>query len=80
MKVKILRDTVADGRDVYAGDVYDISDSDARLLIRMGKALAEEGGEEAKGGILTTKNGPEKGDPFEEAQVEAKKPGRPKKG
>lgn len=60
MKVKILRDTVADGRDVYVGDVEDISESDARLLIRMKKALPADGEEEAPAKpVLSTSNGPE---------------------
>lgn len=39
MRVKILRSTVADGKDVYAGKIYEISDRDAKLLIQMGKAV-----------------------------------------
>jgi len=38
MKVKITRSTVAAGKDVYAGQVYEIPDRDAEVLIRMGKA------------------------------------------
>lgn len=40
MKVRILRSTVADGRCVYVGEIYDISDNDAKKLIQMGKAVA----------------------------------------
>ena len=75
MKVKILRDTVADGRDVYAGEVHDISSSDAKLLARMGKALIVEEMEGQAPVVLTTMSGPEV-DPFKET----KKPGRPRKG
>ena len=35
MKVKILRNTIADRRPVFAGDIEDISEADARLLINM---------------------------------------------
>lgn len=38
MKILILKSTVADGRPVQAGQVEDVSDSDARILLRMGKA------------------------------------------
>ena len=38
MKVKILRNTNASGQSVEKGKEYDISDDDARILIRMGKA------------------------------------------
>ena len=40
MKIRILKSTVADGRFVKAGRVEDISDRDAVLLLRMGKAEA----------------------------------------
>lgn len=42
MTVRILRSTVADGRDVFAGEVHDLSERDAAILIRMGKAVADE--------------------------------------
>ncbi len=38
MNILILKNTVADGRMVAAGQVVDVSESDARVLIRMGKA------------------------------------------
>ena len=38
MKILILKSTIADGRPVQAGQVEDVSDSDARILLRMGKA------------------------------------------
>ena len=73
MKVLILRDTVADGRDVFSGKVEDVSDHDAKQLIRMGKARATEDEvdpleEVEPKKVLSTSNGPE-----------AKKPGRPPK-
>lgn len=42
MQVKILRTTIADGQVVRAGQVYDLSDADARLLLQIGKAQAVE--------------------------------------
>jgi len=52
MKVKITRSTVAAGKDVYAGQVYEIPDRDAEVLIRMGKAepVTEEKEKPKKGG------------------------------
>lgn len=38
MQVKILRTTIADGQIVRAGQVYDLSEADARLLQQLGKA------------------------------------------
>lgn len=38
MQVKILRTTIADGQVVRAGQVYDLSEADARLLLQLGKA------------------------------------------
>ena len=44
MKILILKSTVADGLFVQAGQVIDAPESDARLLVRMGKAsLATDG-------------------------------------
>lgn len=40
MRVKILRTTVASGYRCEAGKEYDLSEDDATLLIRMGKAEA----------------------------------------
>lgn len=42
MKIKILRTTVADARFVRAGNVEDVSDKDAQILILLGKAVAVE--------------------------------------
>lgn len=42
MQVKILRTTIADGQVVRAGQVYDLSDADARALLQLGKAQAVE--------------------------------------
>ena len=41
-KVKILRDTVASGFDVKQNQVYELDESDARLLIAAGKAMPVE--------------------------------------
>lgn len=38
MKVEIIRNTVADGRDVFVGDKPDLKPETAKLLIGMGKA------------------------------------------
>jgi len=46
MKIKIIRNTVADGKDVFKGEVVEVSDSIGRMLIQMGKAI--EVTEEAK--------------------------------
>ena len=46
MKIKIIRNTVADGKDVFEGEVLEASDSVGRMLIQMGKAV--EVAEEAK--------------------------------
>ena len=40
MKIRILKSTVADTRFVKAGNVEDITERDAMLLIRLGKAEA----------------------------------------
>lgn len=40
MKIEILRSTIADGKPVKAGDVVEISDSNAKTLILLGKAKA----------------------------------------
>tara|TARA_R100001443_G_scaffold112003_1_gene125231 strand:+ start:903 stop:1085 length:183 start_codon:yes stop_codon:yes gene_type:complete len=37
MKVLVLRNTVASGQALEAGSVYDLSESDADLLKKMGK-------------------------------------------
>lgn len=38
MKIKVLKDTVAGGQAVKAGQVVDASDADARYLLAVGKA------------------------------------------
>lgn len=38
MRVRILRNTIADKRQVRAGEVCDLSDADARTLLQLGKA------------------------------------------
>ena len=39
MKIKAIRNVVASGQALESGATYDVSDSDAALLIRMGKAI-----------------------------------------
>lgn len=39
MKIKILKDTVAGGKRVQAGEVIEACDKDARILIGMSKAV-----------------------------------------
>ena len=39
MKIKAIRNDVASGQALENGGTYDVSDSDAALLIRMGKAI-----------------------------------------
>ncbi len=49
MRVKILRNTMADKKAVRVGEIHDISERDARYLIAIKKAepcLAEESKEE----------------------------------
>lgn len=38
MQIKITRNTIADGKVVKAGEVYDLPDADARTLLQLGKA------------------------------------------
>jgi hypothetical protein len=39
MRMLILRDTVANGAAVLAGQVCDLPDADAAMLLRLGKAV-----------------------------------------
>jgi len=48
MKVKILRNTVAGGKNLYAGESCDLSAQDARILIGLGKAVEVDPKAEAK--------------------------------
>ena len=41
MKILILRSTLASGKAVAAGAVYDVSNDDAAILVRLGKATTE---------------------------------------
>lgn len=43
MKIKILKNTVANKGFVRAGEVVEVSDSDAKALILLGKAIAADG-------------------------------------
>jgi len=38
MKIKIIRNTVAEGKDVFEGEVVEVRDFIGRMLIQMGKA------------------------------------------
>jgi len=38
MKVKMLRSTVANGKDLFRGKTYDLDENVARYLIQIGKA------------------------------------------
>lgn len=38
MKIEILRNTVADGRDVFTGETHEVSVDTAGILIALGKA------------------------------------------
>lgn len=40
MQIKLLRNTAASGEDLLEGSVAEVSEQDARILIRMGKAEA----------------------------------------
>jgi hypothetical protein len=46
MKIKIIRGTVIDGKDVFQGQVVEVSDVVGKMLIQIGKA--EEIKEEVK--------------------------------
>jgi hypothetical protein len=57
MQVKITRTTVANKQFVHAGQVYDLPDEDARMLLQIGKAVlvdAEPAEEQPE--PLTTEN------------------------
>ena len=41
MKIKAIRNVVASGQALESGGTYDVSNLDAALLIRMGKAIEE---------------------------------------
>jgi len=38
MKIKALRNTLASGQHLEAGEAYEVSDADAKILISMKKA------------------------------------------
>lgn len=66
MKVKILIDTVANKKIVKAGDVIDVKDSDARLLIGIKKAALykeeqpqQQPGDEASAPVAKPEQGEE---------------------
>lgn len=41
MKILVTRNTIASGQALEAGTVYDVSDDDAAILVRLGKATTE---------------------------------------
>ena len=41
MKILVTRNTIASGQALEAGAVYDVSDDDAAILVRLGKATTE---------------------------------------
>lgn len=49
MRVIITRDTVAADKPVFVDEVHDLADAEARLLIRMDKAV--EASAEAEAGV-----------------------------
>lgn len=74
MRVRILKTTAADGRIVMSGEVHDLPDYDARILLRSGKAAPADGtAEPAPAAPLDT-------DAAEAVVAEVKrKPGRPRR-
>lgn len=52
-RIRITKGTKAGGRVVFAGDVVDVSDKEAALLERMGKAVFVDGSKPKRGGVLT---------------------------
>ena len=55
MKIKILKTTVADNRFVKAGEVIDVLESEARLLVGVGKAEYVSGTEQAEAPVQIEK-------------------------
>ena len=41
MKILVTRNTIASGQALEAGTVYDVSNDDAAILVRLGKATTE---------------------------------------
>jgi hypothetical protein len=76
MKVKILRNTVAQGKAVNIGEVIDLQQDDARLLIGMGKALPVGEKTVPEAAVLPSAEAP--GTPGEKADAPA--PAAGKKG
>lgn len=62
MKILIMRDTVCGHVPVFAGSVIEASESDARILIMAGKAVASTGDEESKPKIRTRKKADDSGE------------------
>jgi hypothetical protein len=39
MKVRILQDTIAEGRSLFQGTITELSDEEAKALIKFGRAI-----------------------------------------
>jgi hypothetical protein len=39
MKVRILQDTIAEGRSLFQGTITELSDEEAKALIKLGRAI-----------------------------------------
>jgi hypothetical protein len=39
MKVRILQDTIAEGRSLFQGTITELSDEEAKILIKIGRAI-----------------------------------------
>lgn len=53
MQIKFTRNTVADGRAVEVGEVADVSDREARLLVALRKAVPVEDIPDRSGPLTT---------------------------
>jgi hypothetical protein len=48
MKVRILQDTIAEGRSLFQGTITELSDEEAKTLIKIGRAIKYVGKEADK--------------------------------
>jgi topoisomerase IA-like protein len=72
MQVKILRSTVASGKNVTAGKVYEnLSAEDAHMLITLGKAVEVDPKAKKQGGAKAAKAEAAKAEAEPEAKAEA---------
>jgi len=58
MKMKMLRNTVIDGKVAYAGDVVEVKEKDVPMLRRSGKAEPYQKGEKKEKPVETATAGP----------------------